>query len=126
MHPDGFKFVASGVVAALMLFLLWAPAGWVAAIATLWIAYFFRDPWRVTPNRPGLLISPADGIVVSVAPNARDELLTLAREHAVPSLLLGRVAGDRLVLGDLIDCLLAELTRASETGIETALGDWTG
>jgi phosphatidylserine decarboxylase len=67
LHPDGFKFVAAGAVATLLLFLLWAPAGWAAAVATLWMAYFFRDPWRVTPTRPGLLISPADGIVVSIA-----------------------------------------------------------
>ena len=67
LHPDGFKFVAAGVLATLLMFLLWAPAGWAAAIATLWVVYFFRDPWRVTPTRPGLLISPADGIVVSIA-----------------------------------------------------------
>ena len=67
LHPDGFKFVAAGVLATLLFFLLWAPAGWAAAVATLWMVYFFRDPWRVTPTRPGLLISPADGIVVSIA-----------------------------------------------------------
>jgi phosphatidylserine decarboxylase len=67
LHPDGFKFVGIAVVATLLLFLLWAPAGWIAAIVTLWMVYFFRDPWRVTPTRPGLLISPADGLVVSVA-----------------------------------------------------------
>jgi len=67
LHPDGFKFVATGVLATLLLFLLWAPAGWAAAVVTLWMVYFFRDPWRVTPTRPGLLISPADGIVVSIA-----------------------------------------------------------
>lgn len=67
IHPDGFKFVLAGVLATVLLFLVWAPAGWLAAIATLWIIYFFRDPWRVTPIRPGLLISPADGVVVSVA-----------------------------------------------------------
>src|SRR5207248_1764377 len=37
-------------------------------ILTLWMAYFFRDPWRVTPTRPGLIVAPADGIVVSLAP----------------------------------------------------------
>ena len=58
IHPDGVKFVLVGVLVTLVLFLLWPPAGWLAAIATLWIAYFFRDPWRVTPIRPGLLISP--------------------------------------------------------------------
>jgi phosphatidylserine decarboxylase len=66
LHPDGFKFVLGGVLATVLFFLLWAPAGWVAAIVTLWIAYFFRDPWRVTPTRPGLLVSPADGVVVSI------------------------------------------------------------
>ena len=67
IHPDGWKFVAIAAVVTLVLFLLWHPAGWAALILTLWIAYFFRDPWRVTPTRPGLVISPADGIVVSVA-----------------------------------------------------------
>ncbi len=51
-----------------VLFLVWRPAGWAGLIVTLWIGYFFRDPWRVTPARPGLIVSPADGIVVSLAP----------------------------------------------------------
>ncbi|MBV8890025.1 MAG: phosphatidylserine decarboxylase [Alphaproteobacteria bacterium] len=68
LHPDGWKFVALAAAAALILFFLWPPLGWAALILTLWIVYFFRDPWRVTPIRPGLLISPADGIVVSVGP----------------------------------------------------------
>jgi phosphatidylserine decarboxylase len=66
LHPDGFKFVAVAVLATLLLFVLWWPAGWLATAVTVWIAYFFRDPWRVTPTREGLLISPADGIVVSI------------------------------------------------------------
>src|SRR4030081_507504 len=67
IHPDGWKFIAIAALATLVLFLLWAPAGWAAAIVTLWMVYFFRDPWRVTPTRPGLLLSPADGLVVSIA-----------------------------------------------------------
>jgi phosphatidylserine decarboxylase len=66
LHPDGIKFVAIGAVATVILFLLWHPAGWAALILTLWIIYFFRDPWRVTPTRPGLAISPADGVIVSL------------------------------------------------------------
>src|ERR1700719_4796974 len=68
LHPDGWKFVAGAAVATVILFLVWYPAGWAALILTLWIAYFFRDPWRVTPTRPGLIVSPADGIVVSLGP----------------------------------------------------------
>ena len=68
LHPDGFKFVLAAVIATVLLFLVSRPAGWVAAVITLWIVYFFRDPWRVTPQREGVLVSPADGIVVSVEP----------------------------------------------------------
>src|SRR5579864_3267635 len=68
IHPDGWKFVAFAALAAAIFFLVWRPAGWAGVIVTLWIVYFFRDPWRVTPTRPGLIISPADGIVVSLAP----------------------------------------------------------
>lgn len=66
VHPDGWKFIAISAAAALILFLVWAPLGWIALILTLWLVYFFRDPWRVTPMRPGLIVSPADGIVVSL------------------------------------------------------------
>jgi phosphatidylserine decarboxylase len=68
LHPDGFKFVLAAALATVLLFLLWTPAGWAAAALALWMVYFFRDPWRVTPTREGLLISPADGVVTSVTP----------------------------------------------------------
>lgn len=66
IHPDGRKFVAIFVVATLLLFFLWPPLGWLGVLASLWCVFFFRDPARVTPVRPGLVVSPADGLVVSV------------------------------------------------------------
>src|SRR5258706_15723121 len=71
IHPDGWKFIAIAAVVALILFFVWLPAGWLALILTLWMVFFFRDPWRVTPPRPGLIVSPADGIVVSLGPPCR-------------------------------------------------------
>jgi len=66
VHPDGWPFIAAALILALILFLVgWTPLGWLALVLALWIAYFFRDPWRVTPSRPGLVVSPADGLVVS-------------------------------------------------------------
>ena len=66
VHPEGYRFVGGLAVAALILFWLWTPLGWLAAIATLWCAYFFRDPPRVTPIRDGLVVAPADGRISQV------------------------------------------------------------
>ena len=125
LHPDGFKFVAIAVVATLLLFLLWAPAGWAAAVVTLWMVYFFRDPWRVTPTRPGLLISPADGIVVSLAPATPPPELAMGDAaivrigiflnvfdvHVTRAPVGGRVAAMRYTKGRFVN---ASLDKASE------------
>jgi phosphatidylserine decarboxylase len=68
IHPDGWKFIAIFAAVTLVLFWLFPPLGWIALLATMWCVYFFRDPWRVTPLRAGLVISPADGRIVSIAP----------------------------------------------------------
>lgn len=68
IHPDGWKFIAAAALATAILFVLWPPVGWAGLVVTGWMAYFFRDPWRVTPTRPGLIVSPADGVVVALGP----------------------------------------------------------
>ena len=70
IHADGWRFVAIAMVIAIVLFFVWAPLGWLGLLGAAWCAYFFRDPWRVTPLREGLVVAPADGLVVSVAPAA--------------------------------------------------------
>jgi phosphatidylserine decarboxylase len=66
VHREGLPFIGMFGLASLFLFLLWSPLGWLAAMATLWCAYFFRDPERVTPIREGIMVSPADGRVSRV------------------------------------------------------------
>src|SRR5207302_8782663 len=67
----------------LILFWLWAPLGWLGTILTLWCVYFFRDPPRVTPIAPGLVISPADGRVSLVVNAVPPKELALG-ERALP------------------------------------------
>jgi phosphatidylserine decarboxylase len=66
IHREGFPFIGAFIVASLVLFWLWTPLGWLAAIATVWCAYFFRDPERVTPVRDGIVVAPADGRISRV------------------------------------------------------------
>ena len=63
---EGWPFIAGSAVATLLLLWLYQPLGWVMLVLTLWCVYFFRDPDRVVPLRPGLVVSPADGVVQSV------------------------------------------------------------
>ena len=68
MHPEGRKFVAIAAAITVLLFLLWEPLGWIGVGLTVWVYYFFRDPVRVTPNRKGIMVSPADGVVSLLEP----------------------------------------------------------
>jgi len=128
LHPDGFKFVLAGAAATILLFLLWGLGGWIAAAVTLWLAYFFRDPWRMTPTRPGLLISPADGSLMSVATTAPPQelamdvaaltrigiFLSLFDVHVVRAPLGGKVAAVRYTKGRFLNASRDEASRHNE------------
>ena len=132
LHPDGIKFVAIGAVATVILYLLWHPIGWVALILTLWIVYFFRDPWRVTPIRDGLVVSPADGVIVSlgrivppfelglgIAPVTRIGIfLNLFDVHVARAPLGGQVVAREYTRGRFVN---ASLDKASEHNERLAL-----
>jgi phosphatidylserine decarboxylase len=66
IHPQGYPFIGGFALASLVLFIVWSPLGWIGTVATLWCAYFFRDPPRVTPVRDGIVVSPADGMVSQI------------------------------------------------------------
>ena len=77
IHREGYRFVAGFAVVTLVLFYLFEPLGWLGVFGTLWCAYFFRDPERVSPVREGLIVSPADGVVQMVEPAAAPEELDI-------------------------------------------------
>lgn len=67
IHPDGHKFVGLGlVVTVIAFFLLPTSMFWICLLLTIYVAYFFRDPDRIVPQREGLIIAPADGLVSAV------------------------------------------------------------
>jgi phosphatidylserine decarboxylase len=66
IHREGYPFVGSFALASLILFMIWAPLGWIGTVLTIWCALFFRDPVRVTPVREGIVVAPADGRIAKV------------------------------------------------------------
>ena len=61
-------------------------------------------------------------IVVSVAPEHGPDLEQRARAAGVPITRLGAVAGERMMLGAIIDLPISQLAEAWEHGLERALG----
>jgi phosphatidylserine decarboxylase len=143
IHRDGHKFVFCCAVAALLLFIVFPPLGWLGVAATLACAYFFRDPERVTPRRAGVVVSAADGRIVATsavtppkelalgdAPLTRISVfLSVLDVHIVRAPVTGRVIRSAYVPGKFLN---AELDKASEENerramvIETAKGEKIG
>ena len=88
IHRDGHKFLGFSLLATIIGFLLWSTLGWIMLLVTAWIAYFFRDPDRVTPLREGLVIAPADGRVVGIERVAPPPELGLDGERTRISIFL--------------------------------------
>jgi len=67
IRSEGFPFIAILGFLALFIGWFWTPIFWIGLILTTWCVYFFRDPARITPISPELVISPADGRIAAVA-----------------------------------------------------------
>ncbi|MBI4274860.1 MAG: phosphatidylserine decarboxylase [Rhizobiales bacterium] len=137
IHPEGYPFVGGFALASLILFWLWSPLGWIGTVLTVWCAYFFRDPPRVTPLREGIVVAPADGRVSRVINAVPPKELMLADRplprvsifmsvfdcHVNRSPVAGRV--ERIVYhpGKFLN---ADLDKASEDNERNALVIATG
>ncbi|HSC17722.1 MAG TPA: phosphatidylserine decarboxylase [Rhizomicrobium sp.] len=67
IHSQGWPFIAIAIAinAALVAWLGWW--GLILAPITLWVIAFFRDPERRAPEGEGLIVSPADGVLLPLA-----------------------------------------------------------
>ncbi len=73
MAREGVPFIGMAALATVVLAVLQMPWPTAAAFAaTAFCLYFFRDPERVVPHGPDLIVSPADGKVIEVAEGEED------------------------------------------------------
>ncbi len=103
VHRDGHKFLGIGAAITLLAFLVSSTLGIVAALATFYVGFFFRDPDRVTQLREGLVIAAADGEVADV-------------EEVLPPSELGLKGGKRFRIVTHLSPFDVHITRAPVAG----------
>ncbi|MEC8642385.1 MAG: phosphatidylserine decarboxylase [Pseudomonadota bacterium] len=64
---DGWAVLAIAGIATIILALISLPVGTFALGLMLWLRYTLRAPRRLSPDDPGLVLAPADGVVIEVA-----------------------------------------------------------
>ena len=67
-HPAGRPFIIGGLAVIMLGLVLGAWLSWIGLAFTLFCLFFFRDPERVPPGRPGAIVAPADGRIVIIVP----------------------------------------------------------
>jgi phosphatidylserine decarboxylase len=108
IHPDGWPFIAIAVALNGLLFVLAGIYGWLLVPVTLWCIAFFRDPERTTPQAPGQIISPADGVMLPVV-------------SAVPPAELGMGSEPMTRLSIFMNVFNVHVNRVPADGTVTAL-----
>ena len=76
MAPEGWPFIFPALVAAALFAFLgwWVMAAVFASVGAACLG-FFRDPERTPPELPGAILSPADGRVVEIREQVREEFV---------------------------------------------------
>ncbi|CAN5360278.1 phosphatidylserine decarboxylase [soil metagenome] len=66
VHPEGRKYVLIAGAIVLFSWFTWDFFTWPLIGLTIWVAAFFRDPIRVTPQGDDLIVAPADGLITLI------------------------------------------------------------
>jgi len=116
MVREGFPFVIVpfAIAVVLAIFGWWLTAAVFILIAAF-MMYFFRDPHRDVPDKPGLIISAADGRVTRIDENADDKTVSVFLSpldvHINRSPISGTVRRIAYIPGKFLN---ADLDKASE------------
>ncbi len=107
-HPAGRPFIVGGLAVIMLGLVLGAWLSWIGLAFTLFCLFFFRDPERVPPGRPGAIVAPADGRIVAIAP-------------AVPPMELGLGDTPRWRVSIFLSVLNVHVNRVPIDGVVTRI-----
>ena len=107
-HKAGWPFIGIGAAVAVIGLFTSPILVWLGVAFAAFCLYFFRDPERITPTRPGLLIAPADGHVTMV-------------DMAVPPAELGLDGAPRWRVAIFLSVLDVHINRAPCDGVVTRI-----
>jgi phosphatidylserine decarboxylase len=132
MVRDGYFYGVGLLAAALLLFWL---ASWPWAVVPLLLAafflWFFRDPERVIPTEPGLVVSPGDGLVTEAVrfettdgPRQRISIfLSVFDVHVNRSPIAGTILVARYQKGKYLNAMNPASASENEQNIVTVRGE---
>lgn len=144
-HPAGHPFIAGGIIAFILFAFFSEMLMGVALLYTLFCLYFFRDPVRVTPQKPSLVLAGGDGLISAIVPGValpreiagEDErrytrvstFLSVLDVHVNRNAVSGKILRKVYVPGKFLN---ADLDKASEDNercsliVETQAGQTVG
>jgi phosphatidylserine decarboxylase len=126
---EGWPFILPVLGLAIVGLTLIPVGGWFLLALTGFMLYFFRDPERVSPASPGLLLAPADGTIVAVAPLQHDPVqptgtlvsifLSVFDVHINRAPLSGSVVDVRYQPGKFLPAFRADASDVNEQNMVT-------
>jgi phosphatidylserine decarboxylase len=132
MVRDGYFYGVGFLAAAALLFWLtgW-PLALVAVLLAAFFLWFFRDPERVVPSGPGLIVSPGDGLVTEAVrfettdgPRQRISIfLSVFDVHVNRSPIAGTITVARYQKGKYLNAMNPASASENEQNIVTVRGE---
>jgi phosphatidylserine decarboxylase len=132
MVRDGYFYgVGLLAAAALLLWLTSWPLALVAVLLAAFFLWFFRDPERVVPTGPGLIVSPGDGQVTEAVtfettdgPRQRISIfLSVFDVHVNRSPIAGTITVARYQKGKYLNAMNPASAGENEQNIVTVRGE---
>jgi len=133
MVRDGYIYGLSLLVVAALV--AWATGTWAWAVIPLVLAafllWFFRDPHRAIPTDPGLIVSPADGLVTEATTFSTPEgprkrisiFLSVFDVHVNRAPIAGELREVRYHKGQYLNAMNPKSAESNERNIVTMYGE---